>query len=46
MADEDIHPSEWKWANTNDKFDEIIYNDSTLLELRHQVLSHLGAIPY
>ena len=46
MADEDIHPSEWKWANTNDKFDEIVYNDSTLLELRHQVLSHLGAIPY
>ena len=46
MVDEDIHPSEWKWANTNDRFDEIIYNDSTLVELRHQVLSHLGAIPY
>ena len=46
MADEDIHPSEWKWANTNDKFDEIIYNESTLVELRHQVLGRLGAIPF
>lgn len=41
MADEDIHPSEWKWANTNDRFDEIIYNESTLDNLRHQVLSRL-----
>jgi len=46
MADEDIHPSEWKWANTNDKFDEIIYNESTLVDLRHQVLGRLGAIPF
>ena len=41
MADEEIHPSEWKWANTNDRFDEIIYNESTLDNLRHQVLSRL-----
>jgi len=46
MADEDVHPSEWKWANTNDKFDEIIYNESTLNDLRHLVLSHLGTIPF
>lgn len=41
MADEDIHPSEWKWANTNDRFDEIIYNENTLDNLRHQVLNRL-----
>lgn len=41
MADEDIHPSEWKWANTNDRFDEIIYNESSLDDLRHQVLGRL-----
>ncbi len=46
MAEENIHSSEWKWANTNDKFDEIIYNESTLADLKHQVLGHLGAIPY
>ena len=46
MADENVHPSEWKWANTNDKFDEIIYNESTLNDLRHLVLSHLGTIPF
>ena len=46
MADENIHASEWKWADTNDKFDEIIYNDSTMSELRHQVLANLGAIPF
>jgi hypothetical protein len=41
MADENIHPSEWKWANTNDKFDEIIYNDNTIEDLKHQVLGRL-----
>jgi len=46
MADEDVHPSEWKWANTNDKFDEIIYNESTLDDLRYRVLDLLGTIPY
>ncbi len=46
MADEDIHPSEWKWANTNDRFDEIIYNESTLDDLRYRVLDLLGTIPY
>ena len=46
MAEEDVHPSEWKWADTNDRFDEIIYNDSTMSELKHQVLAHLGAIPF
>ena len=46
MAEEDVHPSEWKWADTNDRFDEIIYNDSTMSELKHQVLARLGAIPF
>ena len=46
MADETIHASEWKWADTNDKFDEIIYNDSNLSDLKHQVLANLGSIPF
>ena len=46
MADEDVHTSEWKWIDTNDQFDEIVYNDSTLNDLRHQVLGNLGAIPF
>lgn len=33
----DVHPSEWKWIDTNDKFESIIYNDSTLDELYSQV---------
>lgn len=43
MAGKDVHPSEYKWANTNDKFDQIIYNDNTLTELKRQVLSHLDS---
>lgn len=42
MSQYDIHPSEWSWADTNDAFDAIIYNDSTLDVLRDQVLSHLA----
>jgi hypothetical protein len=42
MAPYNIHPSEWHWANTNDKFDTIIYNDSTFDELRRQVLLNLN----
>lgn len=32
-----IHPSEWKWANTNDKFDAIIYNDFAIEMLYEQI---------
>jgi hypothetical protein len=42
MSEHAIHPSEWHWANTNDKFDSIIYNDATFDELRRQVLLNLN----
>ena len=32
-----VHPSEWKWADSNDKFEHILYNDSTLDALYSQV---------
>ena len=37
MDNYDIHPSEWKWVNTNDQFSHIFYNDSTLDVLYSQV---------
>ena len=37
MDDQDVHVSEWKWIDSNDKFDQIVYNDSTLEELEKQV---------
>jgi len=43
MTNYDIHSSEYKWADTDDKFDSIIYNNSTINSLKHQVLSHLDS---
>ena len=43
MSNYDIHSSEYKWADTNDKFDNIIYNNSTIDSLKRQVLDHLGS---
>ena len=37
MSDYDVHASEWKWVDTNDKFDNMLYNDSTLESLYSQV---------
>ena len=39
-----VHPSEWRWIKS--KKDEVITNDSTLADLKHQVLGNLGAIPF
>lgn len=39
-----IHPSEWRWIKSLK--DEVITNDSTLNDLKHQVLANLGAIPF
>lgn len=41
MKQYDVHVSEYSWMNTNDKFDSIIYNNSSLDNLKHQVLNHL-----
>jgi len=37
MSNYNVHPSEWKWIDTNDKFENIIYNDSDLDTLYSQV---------
>ena len=39
-----IHPSEWRWIKSVK--DEVITNDGTLNDLKHQVLANLGAIPF
>ncbi len=43
MANYDIHPSEWKWIDTNNKFDAILYNDGTIEDLKSQVEDHLAS---
>ena len=43
MSPYNIHPSEWKWIDTNDKFDSILYNDGTIEDLRSQVEDHLAS---
>ena len=37
MAKHDIHPSEYKWINHDKAFDQIIYNDSDLKDLKDQI---------
>ena len=37
MDEYNVHPSEWKWVDSNDKFEHILYNDSTLDALYSQV---------
>ena len=41
MSAYDIHASEYKWIDTNDKFDSILYNDGTIEDLKSQVEDHL-----
>ena len=38
----EVHISEWAWVANDDKFDAIIKNNSTLEDLKSQVLSHLA----
>lgn len=44
METYDVHPSEWKWAAPNDKFEKIFYNDGTLEVLKSQVQDHLASM--
>ena len=37
MKEFNVHPSEWKWIDRNDKFEHILYNDSSLDALYSQV---------
>ena len=41
MSAYDVHASEYKWIDTNDKFDSILYNDGTIEDLKNQVEDHL-----
>ena len=41
MAGYDIHASEYKWIDTNNHFDAILYNDGTIQDLKSQVEGHL-----
>ena len=38
---EDIHASEWAWANVH--FDKVLENDSTVDALRNRVQGHLAS---
>lgn len=38
---QDIHPSEWRWANTH--FDFNIYNEGTIQDLKNQVKGRLAS---
>ena len=39
----DIHTSEYKWADSDDKFNNIIHNNSSLEKLKSQVLDRLAS---
>ena len=40
----DVHTSEWKWIKT--RKDEVILNDTNINDLKGQVLTTLGTIPF
>jgi hypothetical protein len=37
-----VHPSEFRWIDTNDKFDFILYNDDTIETLYSKVSDELS----
>ena len=41
MEGYDIHASEYKWIDTNNHFNAILYNDGTIQDLKSQVEDHL-----
>jgi len=40
----DVHTSEWKWVKA--RKDEVILNDTNINDLKGQVLTTLGTIPF
>jgi len=38
----DVHPSEYKWIDMNNKFDVTLYNEGTIENLKQQVLNMLN----
>jgi hypothetical protein len=45
MSGYDVHESEYKWIDVNTRFECIIYNDSTLLELHTSILDKISNHP-
>jgi hypothetical protein len=41
----DIHSSEYKWIDLNNKFDTTIYNNNTLDQLKELVLNEIANSP-
>jgi len=41
----DVHPSEYKWIDMNNKFDVTLYNEGTIEDLRQLVLNEITNSP-
>ena len=45
MEEYDVHPSEYKWIDMNNKFDITLYNEGTIEDLRQLVLDEIANSP-
>jgi len=45
MEEYDVHPSEYKWIDMNNKFDVTLYNEGTIEDLRQLVLNEITDSP-
>jgi hypothetical protein len=45
MKSYDVHVSEYKWIDMNNKFNTTIYNNSTLEQLKQLVLNEISNLP-
>jgi hypothetical protein len=45
MSGYDVHESEYKWIDVNTRFDFILDNNSTLLDLQSLVLNQISNFP-
>jgi len=45
MEEYDVHPSEYKWIDMNNKFDITLYNEGTIEDLRQLVLNEIANSP-
>ena len=45
MESYDVHVSEYKWIDMNNKFNATIYNNSTLEQLKQSVLDEISNLP-
>ena len=45
MEEYDVHASEYKWIDMNNKFDTTLYNNSTMDDLKQSVLDQISNLP-